>query len=471
MMDIRLKEQVDAWFRAHRQEMVEGIMALVSIPSVAAGSIADAPYGAGCKAALQAFLAMAERMGFAARNFENHCGAACMEEKEKTIGFWGHLDVVPEGGDWDFDPFHPVCREGFLIGRGADDNKGPVVGMLYVLRCLKELGIKTRCGLKVFAGCQEEAGMEDVRYYLERYPAPDLNIIPDCAFPVCYGEKGILEAEIIARDGVSPDILSLSGGTAANVVPDTAQITLRAAPGVLEGIASLPPSICVRRQEGSVQLTARGKSCHAAFPLGGINAIHVLMKALLEAGILAEPDRGVVSFLCGINEDVYGTALDISMRDEDSGDLTCVGSVLSLKDRRISLQLNIRYCVSADARRLMERMEQRCSEHLCGVHCLRDSGPGYFPREHPAVRALTGIYNAYTGQQAEPYTMGGGTYARKLPNALGFGLGGLPRRESVLFRPGHGFAHCPDEALDVENFLRALTIFALGVLEADRIMA
>ena len=62
------------------------------------------------------------------------------------------------------------------------------------------------------------------------------------------------------------------------------------------------------------------------------------------------------------------------------------------------------------------------------------------------------------------------TYALKLQNALGFGLGGLPREETTLFAPGHGGAHQPDEGLHLANFKRALLIFAMGVLEADRVL-
>lgn len=469
-MNHELKNRLDTWFAAHRQEIINDIMALVAIPSVAAGPSSGAPYGAGCKQALLSYLDIAQRLGFSTRNYEDHVGAAWLEEKGKTIGLWGHLDVVPDGEGWDFEPFHPVYREGFIIGRGADDNKGPSVGMLYVLLCLKELGINTACGLKAFAGCQEEAGMEDISYYLENYAPPDMSIIPDCGFPVCYGEKGIIEAKIVSRQSVSPDILSLSGGTASNVVPATAQITLRVRPGFLDGIKRLPESIRVERLPDALRVSAFGKPCHAAFPQGGINAIHELMKALLEAEMLEGSDRDIVAFMRSVNDDVYGSALGIRLRDEESGDLSCVGSLLSMVDGRLCLGLNIRYCVSAKGGEILGRMKERCEDNQCELICLRDSAPGYFPKEHPVVGRLTDIYNACTGAKALPYVMAGGTYARKLPCAIGFGLGGLPRRQSPLLRPGHGSAHCPDEALDVDSYLQALTIFTLGLIEADKLM-
>lgn len=468
-MDTALYEKIGAWLQSHRDQMVNDIKTLVSIRSVAEYGNESFPYGQGCKDALDAYLAIARRLHFTVENFDNHCAAAWLIEKDKTIAFWNHLDVVPEGEGWDFEPYHPTLKDGFLIGRGADDNKGPTVGLLYLLRCFQDLGIEAHCGLKLFVGCDEEHGMKDVQYYLERHPAADLTMIADCDFPVCYGEKGILEAEITSLDCVSPDILSLSGGTAANVVPGFAEITLRGSSRVLQGLARLPESIGMERERDAVRLFAHGKPCHAAFPQGGVNAIHELLRALKESDILEEGDTGILSYLCAVTGDVYGAELGIRMRDDVSGDLTCVGSLLHLRDRHICLQLNIRYCVTAGSGKLQEAMAKACAAHGFGYACLRDSKPNYFPREHPLVDALTKVYNDCTGKSAEPYVMGGGTYARKFPHALGFGLGGLKRQGSALFRPGHGGAHCPDEALDIDNFMKALQIFAMGVLEADRL--
>lgn len=63
--------------------------------------------------------------------------------------------------------------------------------------------------------------------------------------------------------------------------------------------------------------------------------------------------------------------------------------------------------------------------------------------------------------------MGGGTYARKLPNAFGFGIGNMPGKrkpEEELLRPGHGNAHGPDETLDCERLAEAMKIYVMGLL-------
>lgn len=63
--------------------------------------------------------------------------------------------------------------------------------------------------------------------------------------------------------------------------------------------------------------------------------------------------------------------------------------------------------------------------------------------------------------------MGGGTYARKLPRAFGFGIGNMPKvkkEESSCLRPGHGNAHGADEVLDCERLSKALEIYVMGLL-------
>ena len=119
---------------------------------------------------------------------------------------------------------------------------------------------------------------------------------------------------------------------------------------------------------------------------------------------------------------------------------------------------------------LLENMSRICEENGCRLETDRVSKPNYFPRENPVVDALTDVYNELTGSRAEPYVMGGGTYARKLPDALGYGMGGLPKPESGLFGPGHGGAHQCDEGLYLPGLKKAMVIFAMGLLEADRIL-
>jgi di- and tripeptidase len=52
----------------------------------------------------------------------------------KKILFYGHYDVIPaenEHGKWKHDPFELTGEGGYLYGRGASDNKGPIMAAIY----------------------------------------------------------------------------------------------------------------------------------------------------------------------------------------------------------------------------------------------------------------------------------------------------------------------------------------------------
>jgi len=178
-MDQKLEQRISCWMQEHKDALIADISRLVKIRSVsdAKNGTPEAPFGSGCRAALDEMLKIGQEHGFQTKNYDNMVGSLCLEEGEweNTIGFWGHLDVVPEGADWDYEPYNPIFKDGYLIGRGAGDNKGPTVGMLYVMQCLSELGVEMKHHLKLFVGCDEEKGMQDLMHYAATYPCPGMS--------------------------------------------------------------------------------------------------------------------------------------------------------------------------------------------------------------------------------------------------------------------------------------------------------
>jgi len=65
--------------------------------------------------------------------------------------------------------------------------------------------------------------------------------------------------------------------------------------------------------------------------------------------------------------------------------------------------------------------------------------------------------------------MGGGTYARKLPNAVGFGPGLPTDMSSLGLPPGHGQIHGPDEVQSIPNLITALKIYIVALLELNEL--
>ena len=57
--------------------------------------------------------------------------------KSPNFCYAGHLDVVPPGNikDWTINPFKPLIKKGYLIGRGANDMKSSIAAFVSAISC------------------------------------------------------------------------------------------------------------------------------------------------------------------------------------------------------------------------------------------------------------------------------------------------------------------------------------------------
>ena len=228
----------DAYWDAHRDAIVADIAKLVEIPSTEdlAAAAPRAPYGPGPAAALAAALEIAEGMGMSATNCEGHIGFADLPgETDTQLGIIGHMDVVPAGPGWTFEPFKVTEKDGFLMGRGCLDDKGPSVVALHAVKCLAGLDVARPYPIRFLFGANEETSMADVAWYLENYESPAFLFTPDADFPVCYGEKGGYDGCITSAPIADPVILDISGGVVTNAVPGEALAVVRARTAALPG--------------------------------------------------------------------------------------------------------------------------------------------------------------------------------------------------------------------------------------------
>lgn len=71
---------------------------------------------------------------------------------------YGHLDVQPAllSDGWDTEPFSLTEKDGKLYGRGAADDKGPVICWIHAIEGYQALGIPIPVNVKfVFEGMEE----------------------------------------------------------------------------------------------------------------------------------------------------------------------------------------------------------------------------------------------------------------------------------------------------------------------------
>ncbi|VDK45319.1 unnamed protein product [Anisakis simplex] len=87
-------------------------------------------------------------------------GVLGKDESKKTLLIYGHLDVQPahkEDG-WNTEPFHLTEKDGKLYGRGASDDKGPVMSWINALESLHRKKVPLPINIKFCLEGMEESG-------------------------------------------------------------------------------------------------------------------------------------------------------------------------------------------------------------------------------------------------------------------------------------------------------------------------
>ena len=457
-MNEELRKDLERFAAENEENIFRDIGRLVAIDSVEGEPAPGAPFGEGPKAALELGLQIARELGLETVNCENMIGYAALGEGDRYLATITHLDVVPTGDGWAEDPFVMRERDGYIIGRGVMDDKGPSVVCLYALKYLKERNIPLRYPVRALLGVNEETGMEDVHYYLRNYPAPLFCFSPDANFPLCNGEKGICHGRILSRK-LEGSILALQGGVAANAVPDKAEATVLA--------RSLRSTERVQAEElspGKWKLTAAGLSGHASRPKGTVNAVGVLVNYLLEQQVCSEQEEAFLRLLKKLHSATDGSGVGAAADDGLFEPLTIIGSLISLEDGRISHTFDCRYPTNMSGEKLRAALQEAAGD-AAEILVDSDKAPFYMALDNPAVQACIQSYNAVTGEQAQPYTIGGGTYARFFPSAVAFGPEHHERPRPDFAGPIHGV----DEAGSKAYLMEALKVYILALIELEKI--
>ena len=139
-----LEKRIDQWIAGKKSTLIEEVCELVRIKSVADKENEVKPFGQGCRDVVDRFIEICHRHGLETQNHSYYVAEAFdpdIERKQGRIGLMGHLDIVPEGEGWLYPPYEGIVKGGWIIGRGAQDNKGPCLAGLYTLLCLRDLGM------------------------------------------------------------------------------------------------------------------------------------------------------------------------------------------------------------------------------------------------------------------------------------------------------------------------------------------
>ena len=186
----------------NKDELIKNLQELIKIPSVHSESNnVNEPFGENTIKALEYTLNLGKKLGFKTKNIDGYCGYIEFGEGPELIGIVGHLDVVPEGENWTYPPFDARIEDNKMYGRGAIDDKGPVMASLYAMKAVmdycSENNISINKRVRLILGLNEERDWKCINYYKGHEEIPSIGFSPDADFPCIYAEKGLLSPFLI----------------------------------------------------------------------------------------------------------------------------------------------------------------------------------------------------------------------------------------------------------------------------------
>jgi len=463
------------WLDANKGRILTNWMDLIRIPSVRGEAQPKAPYGIECARAVKAGAALFEEAGFPTRvNEDGGYALATYGDGDTTIGIFGHSDVVPVSAGWLLtEPFEPIVKDGWLVGRGASDNKSGVMIAHCLLSLFRDCNIPLKSKLLAFVGSNEESGMGDITAFVKNEEMPDLSLIPDSAFPCSLGEKGILRmwAEC---DKPLETILQFKGGDAFNTVLDKVTIVINATQQLTDElhakIAQSDSFTLHRNSDGTITLAAKGAAMHAAYPFGSVNAAVIASKLLCDCQFMNDSDKEVLSSIVWMLESNYGENLGIKLEDE-FGHLTVANGMVAIENGKLRISMDIRYGTAMPGATLEAQLNRVCKKRGWQIVYMHNREGFSTPKDSPVPHILVDLCKELTGKEYKTFRMAGGTYARYLKNAFAVGkdaaIPGLTRIPLGLPN-GHGGGHQKDEVCHIEGLYQAIRILAHTIIAYDQ---
>lgn len=456
---------IDKAIADYEESLIKDIARVVKHNSVESEALEGMPFGQGPADALNEALQICEDLGFETKNYDNYACYAQMGEGEKLIGIIGHVDIVPVGDGWKYDPFTAQVHDDTLYGRGVTDDKGPTLAALYAMKIVKDMGVPLTKRVRLLFGANEETGMRGVKHYKEIEGDFDYGFTPDASFPLIFGEKGTFGSAFsgdINDNDAKVKIVSLKGGYARNVVCDKCVCELENneyAKKLQEDFkayaqnANLP---CSCECNNTVVLTLTGVAAHASMPELGVNAISHMMKFLAENELISCPFAKGYNKVIGLS--YLGENCELNLSDE-YGNLTFNVGIIDTNDERVNATIDVRYPLTITTDEFAKHADNMVAIFTDAGLTVDSTkiGPSlYISPDSDLVKSLYDAYVKGTGDtENKPYTIGGGTYAKAFKNIVAFGP------EMVGFDYN---IHMTDEYMPLDHLRKAVKVYVHAIL-------
>ncbi|MBU5591432.1 dipeptidase PepV [Clostridium sp. MSJ-4] len=450
-----------------KDEIIESTREVLMIKSVEDEPSENAPFGKGVSKALEKALEIAKNLGFNTVNMDGYVGYAEYGEGDDYIGVLGHLDVVPEGDGWIYPPYGAEIHDGKIYARGTLDDKGPMMAALFGLKAIKDSNLPISKKIRIIFGTNEETGSKDMEYYMEHEKAPLAGFTPDAEYPIIYAEKGGTVFDIVkpmvSSENEDFKVNYIKGGHRANMVPDYCEASL-------SGFSYKNLEAYIKefnKREGfKVELEDKpkeiiiktfGVSAHGSVPQFGKNAIMLMIEILAGLELSNSTLKEFVDFSNKyIGHEVYGESFGVGLEDEVSGKLSFNVGIIDYHEDKLTMTLNLRYPVTFKLEDMTEPFNKRLEGTDIKIENFEHQNPLYFPEDHDLIKTLQRVYKEQTGKEPELLAIGGGTYAKEIPNIVAFG---------PIFPGKPDLDHQANEYIEIEDLILNAKIYGNAIYE------
>jgi acetylornithine deacetylase/succinyl-diaminopimelate desuccinylase-like protein len=373
--------------------------------------------------------------------------------RARPLLLMAHTDVVPaDSARWTVGPFSGEIRDGYLYGRGAQDDKNLLAAEMAVLVALKRSGVKLARDVIVLGEADEEAGSTGMRWMVEN-------------------AWSAIDAEFALNEGGG--ILHLASGERIFQIQTAEKIPTR------------------------VTLVAHGTSGHAALPLPD-NPVVSLARAILRLNEADQPVRlnettrrylgemarlkqyaWLAPLLPSLEDPGQAVAaaneirarnreFDALLRTTISPTILTAGSKVNVIPDTAQAQIDIRRAPGETREEVLERVRRAVNDSAIEIVPAR--GPGMPPTAPSSLgtalyRALEGaIGAAYPGSAIVPYMSKGATDGALL-RARGVAVYGAP---VFMGEPGESRAHGNDERIALSDLDAGAALLWKIVMQAAR---
>lgn len=447
-------------FLSHVKEnekmIVETLKKLLRIPSVLESydSKSDTPFGENINKALHFMLERGKKDGFVIKNIDNYAAHIEYGEGEDLIGVLTHLDVVPaQSAGWTTPPFEPTIRDGKLFARGSSDDKGPTIAAYFALKFLKDLNVPIHKRVRLIMGTDEETKWRGIEKYFKTEEMPSLGFSPDATFPLIHGEKGIYTFDL--KGAFEEDeLVHFYSGERYNVVPDVARAKL-----TKDVSGAFKKFLKHNDYKGKVEngeLIVYGKNAHAMTPNLGVNAAFIMAKFLRD-----HTQNRFIHFIADhLSFDPFGEKLGIELNDPLMKNLTINPGIFVYDSGGGTIGVNIRYPQNFNLKSTALKISNQAKRYRLTYTFNQNMPLHYVEKDEPFIDTLMQSYRKITNdEENEPFTIGGGTYARALDKGVAFGMV-MPGRKDV--------AHQIDEHIHLDDLIEGTAIYMEAIYALTR---